>query len=241
VSREHLLIDTLLELADKLVVEHDIVEYLYVLTERAVDVVGAAAAGVSLMNDRGGLEVAAASSYEMRQLQQLEIDRGEGPSFEAHRAAAPVEEPDLASTDRWPEFASQALTLGFCSVHARPLRLRGQPIGALDVFRRTPGPFSSDDVTVLGGLADMASIGIVHERALSSVERQVNDLQRALDRRAVVDQAMAVLADRLAIDHGTAFDWLRRYARAQNQRLRDVAQRFLNDELSPESLTPPGA
>lgn len=238
-SRERLLIRTLLELADTMAVDHDIVDFLYLLCERAVDVVEADAAGVLLMSGNGDLVVAAASSHEMRKLEQFEVEHLQGPCVEAHRTAERVDDVDLAqSADRWPDFTAEALALGFRSVHARPLRLRDQPIGALTIFRKIQGRFDDDAAAVVAGLADMASIGIVHERALSAAEQQVSDLQRALNKRAVVDQATAVLADRLDLDQGVAFDWLRRYARNNNQRLRDVAQRFLNGELNPEAFTP---
>jgi GAF domain-containing protein len=237
-ARERLLIRTLLELADTMVVEHDVVDFLYLLCERAVDVVGADEAGVLLMADTGDLEVAGSSSYALRELEQVEVELRQGPCVVAHRSGGAVDESDLSSATRWPDFSPHALAKGLRSVHARPLRRRGQPIGALTVFRKVPGGFSDDDIAVIAGLTDMASIGIVHERALSAVEQQVSDLQRALDRRAVVDQAMAVLADRLAIDHGLAFDSLRRYARNHNLHLRDVAQRFLNGEVDVDAVAP---
>lgn len=236
--REALLIRTLLELADTVVADHEVVDFLYLLCERAVEVVPADAAGVLLMNGVGDLEVAAASGHAMRELEQFEVDHRQGPCVDAHRTGDRVDEGDLAATSRWPEFAAQALARNLHSVHARPLRWHDQPIGALNLFRAAGGLFSDEDAGVVAGLADMASIGIAHERAISTAEQQVVELQRALDKRAVVDQAVAVLADRLSVDQGAAFDWLRRYARNHNQRLRDVAQRFLRGELNAEVLTP---
>lgn len=239
VGRERLLIRILLELADTMAADHDMVDFFYLLCERAVHVVPADAAGVLLMNGVGDLEVAAASSSAVRELEQLQVECGQGPCVESHRTGDRVEEGDLAGgRNRWPNFATRALARGLNSVHARPLRWRGQPIGALNVFRTTEGRLSDEDAAVVAGLADMAAIGINHHRAVSTAEQQVVQLQRALDKRAVVDQAVAVLADRLGVDHGAAFHWLRRYARNHNQRLRDVAQRFLHGEIDMEALTP---
>lgn len=239
-ARERLLIRTLVDLADSTEISRDSLGALDLLCERAVAIIDADAAGVLLMNGVGDLEVGAASSQEMRELGQAEVCHRRGPCVQAHRTGARVDHADLAAGPApWPEFAAAALARGLASVHARPLRLRDQPIGALSILRRETGRVSDDDAAVVAGLADMAAIGIVHDRAVSAAQHQVSDLRRALDKRAVVDQAVAVLADRSAVDHGAAFEWLRRYARNHNQRLRDVAQRFLRGELDADALAPP--
>ena len=231
-SRERLLIRTLLELADTLIADYDVVDFLYLLCDRAVELVDADAAGVLLMNASGALEVAAASSHEMRTLEQVEADAMRGPCVEAHRSGRRVDAGDVTlDRRRWPEVADEAGSLGFHGVHADPLSLRGRPIGALNVYRRTAGPFTDDDAAVVAGLAGMAAIGIVNERTVSDAETESRHLQRALDKRTVVDQATAVLAERLGSDHDFAFHRLRRYARSNNQQLRDVADRFMAGDL----------
>jgi hypothetical protein len=237
VSREQLLVRTLLELADTMVADYDVLDVLYLLCDRVVELVDADAAGVLLMAPGGGLEVAAATSHDMRQLEGVEAAHQQGPCAEAHRTGEVVDEGDLREQrERWPQFGEAALALGFRSVHARPLRLRGESIGALNVFRRRVGRFSSDDADVLAGLADMATVGIVSQRALDAAEGQVLHLQQALSRRAVVDQATAVLADRLGTDQGDAFQRLRGHARDHNERLRDLAHRFLAGEIGVREL-----
>jgi GAF domain-containing protein len=242
VSREQLLIQTMLELADTLTADYDVVDFLYLLCDRSVEIVGADAAGVLLMNASGGLDVAAASSHDMRLLEQVEADNLQGPCVDAHRSGTSIQEADVAAqTGRWPEYAPEAGAIGYRGVHAHPLLVRDQSVGALNVYRRSVGHFSEADADVLAGLAGMAAIGIVTQRTVSGAETQVTQLQQALDRRAIVDQATAVLADRRGMDHGLAFDSLRRYARNHNQRLRDVAQRFIAGELSADALAPEGS
>lgn len=238
-ARERLLIRTLLELADTDAADHDFLDRLFLLCERAVDVVKADAGSVVLMNRVGDLQVVAATSDLMRELTEVEVRHRQGPCVDAHRAGERVEEADLeAARGRWPVFASEAVARGLASVHARPLCVRDQSIGALTVLRRTKGGLGEDDAAVLAGFADMAAIGIAHARALSTAEQQVSELQGALDKRAVVDQAVAVLADRLDVDQGAAFQWLRGYARNHNRRLRDVSQRFLQGELGTDTFLP---
>lgn len=237
-SREVTLGRALVALADTLVAEFDSVEYLYTLAEHCVQVLDASAAGVLLMNG-SKLETAAASSHEVRVLEVLESQERQGPCIEAYETGAPVSERDLAGNrQRWPEFGPRAAELGYRCVHARPLRLRDERLGALNVFWSRPAQFDAADELVVKALADMSSIGLVHERALSAAHDQIHHLRRALENRAVVEQAKTLLAERLGADPGDAFDWLRRYARNRNYQLRDVAQRFLDGELSEQQFAP---
>ncbi|HVL97801.1 MAG TPA: GAF and ANTAR domain-containing protein [Egibacteraceae bacterium] len=236
-QRARLLAHTLVELADTLVADYDVVEFLYLLCDRAVELLEADAAGVLLMNSSGGLEVAASSSSDLHSLEKFEVQTKEGPCVLAHRSGSRVEAEDLLDhAEQWPAFVEHAAARGLRSVHSRPLRLRAQHIGALNVFRERPGPFSDEDAVVAGALATMASIGMVHQRVLTAAEEQITQLQHALDSRIVIEQASAVLADREGIDTGEAFGRLRRYARDNNQRLHAVARRFLDRQIDTGSF-----
>jgi GAF domain-containing protein len=237
VTRELLLARTLVELADTLVADHDVIDFLYLLCDRAVELLDADAAGVLLLDSAGGLEVAASSSSDLHDLEKLEAHAHEGPCVEALRSGARVDATDLSQDrGRWPAFAAQAVASGFRSVHARPLRLRDDHIGALDIFRTRTGGFTEEDAAAAGALADMASIAIVHQRALSAAEEQIGQLEHALDSRIVIEQASAVLADREGLDPGEAFGLIRRYARDHNERLQRVARRFLDGDLDSRVL-----
>ena len=110
-------------------------------------------------------------------------------------------------------------------MHALPLRLRGQSVGALNLFHRAPGALPDADLSLGQVLADVATIGILHERAIRRAEVLTEQLQTALTSRVVVEQATGVLAQ-----HG-AFQLLRTYARSQNLRLSNVAQRVTTGAL----------
>jgi GAF domain-containing protein len=233
VARHQQLVRTLVELADTLIDDYDVVDLLYLLTERCVDVLEAAAAGVLVQDRERDLDVVAASSHEMRVLELFEVQAREGPCWEAFVTGEPVSETDVAGqAQRWPAFAPRAAALGYGSVHAEPLRLRGDRIGALNVFREERRAFNDEERLAAAGLADMAAIGILHARALADADEQLRQLRRTVDSRAVVEQAKAVLAERLGTDAATAFDWLRRYARNRNQRLGHVAQEVLDGQVS---------
>lgn len=231
-QQPQLLLRTLVELADTSGADCDLVELLYLLTERCVAVCDATAAGVLLRDPTRGLELVAGSDREMRALARSEAELQEGPGWQAFATGEPVTVTDLSCEEqRWPRFAARAARLGLRSVHAEPVRLRERRIGGLDVFRAGGAPLSAEGRCVVARLAEMAAIGILHERARAEADEEIRRLRSALDNRAVVEQAKALLAERLAIDSGTAFDWLRRYARNHNHRLRDVAQRVLEGNV----------
>jgi GAF domain-containing protein len=223
-----LLSDTFVELADTMVVEFDVIDFLYLLTDRSVQLLTASAAGVMLADPRGTLRVAAASTEAVELLELFQLQNDQGPCLDCFRTGQPVSAADLTGPDqRWPRFALAAVQAGFSTVEALPMRLRDQVIGALNLFRAEPGPFEPADLRIAQALADVATIGLLHERNVRRRETVAEQLQGALNRRVVIEQAKGKLAERLGIDMERAFTMLRDYARNSHQRLTDVARDFV--------------
>jgi transcriptional regulator with GAF, ATPase, and Fis domain len=223
-----LLSDTFVDLADTMVADFDVIDFLHLLTDRSVRLLAASAAGVVLADPRGELRVAAASSEEAGLLELFQLQNDQGPCLECFRTGRPVAAADLAGlAPRWPRFAEAAARSGFRSVEALPMRLRGQVIGALNLFGAEPGQFGPADVRIGQALADVATIGLLHERNVRRGEAVAEQLQTALNSRVAIEQAKGKLAERLGIDMDRAFAMLREYARNSNQRLTDVARTFV--------------
>jgi GAF domain-containing protein len=223
-----LLSDTFVELADTMVADFDVIDFLHLLTDRSVALLGASAAGVMLADPRGQLRVAAASSEEAGLLDLFQLQNDQGPCLECFRTGRPVTAADLAGpASRWPRFAAAATQAGFATVQALPMRLRDQVIGALNLFRAEPGPFEAADLRIAQALADVATISLLHERNVRRREAVAEQLQAALNSRVMIEQAKGKLAERLGIDMDRAFRMLRDYARNTNQYLTDVARDFV--------------
>jgi len=215
---------TFVELADSLVDEYDVIELLHLLTERCVELLDVDAAGLLLGDQRGGLQVAASSSEQVRLLELFELQNDEGPCLDCYVEGRPVGADRLsAGSERWPLFAAEATAAGFETVHAVPMRLRGQTIGALNLFCARRAEVRADDLRVAQALADVATIAILQERLSHSREVLATQLQAALDSRIVIEQAKGVLAERLGLDMTAAFALLRRAARSSSRRLAEVA------------------
>jgi GAF domain-containing protein len=235
--REELLARTLVELADTLVDDFDVVELLSRLTERCIDVLDVGAAGIMLVAPEGDLRVVASSSEAMRVLELFELQAEEGPCLDCYRTRGPVSHADLTSGDgRWPRFSVEAVLAGFRSVHALPMRLRGTIIGALNLFNVNVGAMRPADVVAGQALADVATIAILQHRAVLEANVLNEQLQQALNSRIVIEQAKGMVAERLGLNMQDAFAVLRGYARSNNTVLANVASSVIAGTLTAAEL-----
>ena len=232
-SRERLLARALVDLADTLVDDFDVVELLTRLTDGCVDVLDVGAAGLMLTAPDGALRVMASSSEAMRVLELLELQAQEGPCLDCFRSGEPVVNQDLEmSTDRWPQFAPAALTAGFRTVHALPMRLRGTVLGGLNLFEVDAHEIHPADLEAAQALADVATIALLQHRASHQAQVLNDQLNQALNTRIVIEQAKGVIAERAGVDMGHAFAWLRDHARNHNVLLADVARGVITGTVS---------
>jgi len=234
-----LLSETFVELTDTMVADFDVIDFLHVLTDRSVQLLGVSAAGLLLADPRGELRVVAASSEAARLLELFQLQNDQGPCLDCFRAGQPVTAADLgAEAQRWPRFTAAARQSGFAAVQALPMRLREHVIGALNLFRATSGAFDPADVRVGQALADVATISLLHERSMRHSDTLNEQLQTALNSRVIIEQAKGKLAERLGLDMDQAFSVLRGHARSRNLRLSDVALAFVDGS---ETLARTGA
>jgi GAF domain-containing protein len=244
-GREHLITRAFVSLADTLVDEYDVIDLLDRLVGYSVELLAADAAGIVLADARGELRAVAASSQDAQLMELLQLQCDQGPCLDCVRSGFPVSVVDLtvaAAAERWPVFAAAvADSAAFRSVHALPLRLRGEAIGALNLFHRQPGPLPPVDLALGQALADVATIGILSERALRHGEILNEQLQSALNSRVIIEQAKGVLTQRGNLSMDAAFDRLRSYARSRNLRLSEVARQVVETDLADEVVGTRGA
>lgn len=239
--REQRLATTFVELADSLVEDFDVVDLMVLLTERCVELLDATAAGLLLGDNRGGLHLMAATNDALEVVELFQVQSDEGPCRDCFHRGAMVSTIDLAEDgDRWPRFAPVAAAAGFRAAHALPLRLRGQVLGALNLFRTEPVALTREDLATAQALADVATIALLQNRQAHDSHMVADQLQEALNSRVVIEQAKGIMAERLGLGVDEAFGRLRRYARHSGRRLGEVAQEVIDGTLrSEEILTTP--
>jgi GAF domain-containing protein len=239
-TREADVVRSLVEMADTLVDDYDIVDLLTGLADRCVHLLGVSAAGVMLASPAGSLGLVASSSEAMRLLELFELQAQEGPCLDAFRTGEPVQHENLqAGTGRWPLFSAAALRAGFASALALPLRLRETTLGALNLFSVTRAPMAGADLIVARAFADLATLSIAQHRASAEAQRLNEQLSAALTSRVVIEQAKGVISERTGVDLAQAFSRLRAYARNHNLRLTDVARAAIDGTLDPSAWAPP--
>lgn len=220
--------DVFVEIADTLVVDFDLSAFLHMFTDRCVHLLNISAAGLLLADGSGHLRAVAASSEQVRLLDELQVKSGRGPAIDCFHTAAPIAVTDLAYDRRWPTFTATVVKTEFGVIHVLPMRLRSDTIGALTLLDSGPAPLTRDTLRIGQSLADAATIGLLHQRAITTSDAVTSQLQGALSSRIVIEQAKGTIAERLNVSIDAAFTILRSSARRQNCRLAEFAQEVVD-------------
>jgi transcriptional regulator with GAF, ATPase, and Fis domain len=236
-TRERLLVETFVDLADTLVDAYDIIDFMQKLAERGVALLDVTAAGIMLADAEGNLRHAACSSEQMRLVEFFELQVEEGPCFDAYREKRAIQSASPEDLDaRWPRFGPHAWANGYLAVSAVPMRLRTQVIGALNLFSAEPELLNEEDLAVAQAMADIATIGILHERVISDTRDLSAQLEFALESRVAIEQAKGIVAEHNQINVDRAFELIRRFTRDNNRLLSDTAREIIDGTLSPAEL-----
>ena len=225
------------ELADTVLDTFDVIEFLDNLTERCVELLDTDAAGLMLTDQRGRLNLMAATVQQARVLGLFELQVQEGPCVECFTTGQAIANLSLAeSQQRWPKFGPAALESGFGVTHALPMRLRGQVIGALNLLTGDHRLLSPTDLAIGQAMADMATIGLLHQRNAYDQTILSEQLHTALNSRVLVEQAKGMLAVRAHISVNEAFTRMRGYARGHQLTVADVASGVVAGTIPHELL-----
>ena len=232
-DREARLLDAFMVLSDTLVAELDVIDLLQTLVDTCDALLDIAAAGLLLAEPRSGeLDLVASTNESSRIVEAMQLSVVAGPCIDAFRESRTVSVPDIAALpDRFAAFRESALSEGFHSVYAIPMRLRTVTIGAVNLFRSEVGELNEADRRAAQTLTDVATVGILHERSMRASEVVQRQLQHALDSRVVIEQAKGVLAQTHDITMDAAFDRLRTYARAERLSIAEVARGLVERTL----------
>lgn len=232
------LAEVFVECADTLVAGFDVVEFLQMVTARTSQLLEARAVGLLLADPRGRLQMMAASDERAEMLELFQAQAVEGPCQDAYRHGVPVINVDLREAAHlWPQFAPKAVAAGYRSVHAFPMRLHTQTIGAMNLFSDRTGQVAETDARVVQALADVATIGLMQERAIRRADQLAEQLQGALNSRITIEQAKGAVAQIHGETTDQAFERIRTYCRRHGLRLGEVALAVLEQPALHPGLT----
>ena len=242
VSREIRIGQIFVQLADSLVSDFDVTELMHQLADACLELLEVDAAGLMLVGANGEPRLVASAPDMMHDIEVFELQSAEGPCLDTIRTGKAVTNVDVhQAKERWPRFTAEALAAGIRSTHALPLRLRGDLIGAVNLFSKAEQQLSDGDVALGQALADVATIALLQQRAIRDPSILGEQLQVALNTRIVIEQAKGILAERSGLHPAETLHYLRTYAKASGQPLQSVARQVIEGRLPSTELIPEGS
>lgn len=225
-SSEALRLVELGELAREMFAEVGLASTVRTVVSLARRTFGCDDSGLMLDSEGGEMTAAGATGPASQKAELLQLEARQGPGLQAHRSVQPVISDELRFDSRYRFWAPQAADLGYRSVLS--LRLAdGDTTGALTLYSRRPNFFGSDVLALGQAFAAHASIALA-----IAIER--DQLLQAVDSRGVVGQAQGLLMQQYGVSADQAYTVLKRYSTHLDQKLRQVAARFVEDRTLPD-------
>ena len=209
----------------------DVVHALTTAVLACVEIFDVAGCGLMVADEHQILRHVMSSDGPGHALEDAEAEYGEGPCTDCFVNNATIATTDLSRDERWPHTASAVTPLGVRAVLGVPIRLGGVPLGTLDVYRREPYDWDPTEHRALDRYAEVMEIILTSALAAERAGELTHQLQYALDHRVVIERAVGYLMGRDRIDAVTAFNELRRTARAQRRKVGEAAQELLDGRL----------
>ncbi|TDD33079.1 ANTAR domain-containing protein [Actinomadura sp. KC06] len=227
-----------IELADVLVTDFDVIDFLDLLVQRCTRLLGVDAVGVLVSNQQDQLQLIAASTAQATAMEQVQLDSKDGPGPDCYSAGVRIDCPDLRDEPgRWPTFQVVAAKAGYRAVHALPMRLRDQMIGTLNLFSLAPGGLDTGLLHIGQALADISTLGIASQPYLNRQATLTAQLQAALTSRVTIEQAKGIMAERHQLTPDEAFDRLRAFAHDRGLRMSDLARAVVSGDGASADFT----
>jgi GAF domain-containing protein len=163
-------------------------------------------------------------------LDERQYERGHGPCLHAARTGELTEIADTRTDRRWPDYTLRAAERGNLSSLSIPLPIDEdeQVSGALNIYAREPEAFDADTRAAATGFAPYAAIAVANMHAYQSARNMADNLQVALESRAVIDQAKGILMERYKLTADQAFQVLSRASMNSNRKVRDIADHLVH-------------
>jgi GAF domain-containing protein len=183
--------------------------------------------GLMLLTEGDVLRYVAASDERGRVLENIHEQVGEGPCLDAFDKSEPAVAADVATDRRWPSFGRLAREHHIHGVLGVPVDLESGVVGTLNVYSTDRHDWGDDEVEAIQAFARIMA-SVLRTAVEAHLQGKVTEqLQYALDRRVIIEQAKGILMEREGIDQRDAFELLRRRARDNREQVIEVARRVV--------------
>jgi GAF domain-containing protein len=186
-------------------------------------------AGVTLVRD-GEPTTAVFTEAAAPEIDRAQYDTGRGPCVDAYETGEILRIDDTLTETRWPEFAKTAADHGVRSTLSLPLHNEDAVLGALNLYSRQVGGFDDND-QIVNVLVAHAATSLANSHTYWAAHTLGQQLQQALDSRAVIEQAKGMLMAREQCSSDDAFEKLRLRSQHENRKLREIAQSIVDDAI----------
>ena len=201
-----------------------------VATLSAASIPGCDSAGITLRAANGEDATAAASDDYTLEIDKIQYETNEGPCVTALENLEFIQIDAVSEETRWPRFCERAAQHGFKSSLSYPVKSNGTS-GALNIYAKRERAFSENAISIGYLMASQATVALQNARTLLASKHLAEELQEALKSRDLIGQAKGILMEREGISDQAAFEMLRTMSQSTNVKLRDVAERVVEETL----------
>ncbi|MBB3086351.1 GAF and ANTAR domain-containing protein [Geodermatophilus sabuli] len=194
-----------------------------VTTLAARSIPGAESTSITLIRDDKAFTAAHHGEMALA-ADEMQYEQGYGPCMDAGRGGVVLRVDDMETEQRWPDYTARVQGIGVRSSLSIPLPYQGNAIGALNNYSSEPAAFATpESLAVALEVAEAVAVAVANADAHDRLGEQAMNMRRAMESRAVIEQAKGVLMAQRHIDAEQAFDVLREASQRYNRKLRDIA------------------
>jgi GAF domain-containing protein len=211
----------------------EVSEILGDIAEFAVRAIpGVDGAGVTVVSDDESRATFAVTAAFVREIDTVQYEAlGEGPCMTSMKSRRPAVSGSLGSDRRWPHFGGRVARMGVHSVLTLPLTIGERAIGAINSYAFARDAFTDHAVEFGAQFASAAAVSLYNAQLLATTRARTEQLQRALETRAVIDQAIGIIRSRSGASAEHAFERLSRMSQKENTKLFVVAERLVEEAV----------
>jgi hypothetical protein len=230
VAANQRLADVFTGLIDAIIDGEHLAQVLELITRHSVELLEVTSAGIIVADPRGGYRVLAASDERAGLAELFQAFEHEGPALDVVASGEELTIALAAADRRWPGFAPAAREIGIGWVHACPIRMDSEVVGALNLFRAEAGGDVPDPV-LSRALCGLVSVALTQERPARRSERLAERIQQILNDRGRVEQVKGMLAAHLDISPLDAYGVLTHHARAKGMTVVQAAGDLVDGKI----------